>query len=56
VASLGCVTLLFMLRRLQRHKAAARDTGHLLHWSAWRRRHQRTARACHDQRQAACSP
>jgi hypothetical protein len=34
----------------------ARDTGHLLHWSAWRRRHQHTARACHYQRQAARSP
>ena len=26
---------------------------HRLRWSAWRRRHQHTARACHYQRQAA---
>jgi hypothetical protein len=27
-----------------------------LRWSAWRRRHQHTARACHYQRQAASNP
>ena len=34
----------------------ARDACHLLHWSAWRRRHQHTARTCHYQRQAARDP
>jgi hypothetical protein len=29
---------------------------HRLRWSAWRRRHQHTARACHYQRQAADDP
>jgi SRSO17 transposase len=29
------------------------DTSHRLRWSAWRRRHQHRARACHYQRQAA---
>ena len=29
---------------------------HRLRWSAWRRRHQHTARACHCQRQAAEDP
>jgi len=29
----------------------AKDTGHLLHWSAWRRRHQHHARRCHYLRQ-----
>ena len=29
---------------------------HRLHWSAWRRQHQHTARACHYQRQAARDP
>jgi SRSO17 transposase len=31
-------------------------TRHLLRWSAWRRRHQHTARACHYQRQAGQDP
>ena len=30
----------------------ARDAWHRLRWSAWRRRHQHRARACHYQRQA----
>ena len=30
----------------------ARDTGHHLRWSAWRRRHQHRAKTCHYQRQA----
>jgi hypothetical protein len=34
----------------------AGGTGHLLRWSAWRRRHQHTARACHYQRQADQDP
>ena len=29
---------------------------HRLRWSAWRRHHQHTARACHYQRQAAADP
>jgi SRSO17 transposase len=32
------------------------DAGHRLHWSAWRRRHQHTARTCHYRRQAAHDP
>jgi SRSO17 transposase len=31
-------------------------TRHRLRWSAWRRHHQHTARACHYQRQAAADP
>ena len=31
-------------------------TGHRLRWSAWRRRHQHTARTCHCQRQAERDP
>jgi SRSO17 transposase len=31
----------------------ARDTRHRLRWSAWRRRHQHRAKACHYQRQAS---
>jgi len=34
----------------------ARGTRHRLHWPAWRRRHQHTARTCHYQRQAARDP
>ena len=34
----------------------ARDAPSRLNWSAWRRRHQYTARACHYQRQAARDP
>jgi hypothetical protein len=34
----------------------ARDTRHRLRWSAWRRRHQHTARTSHYQRQAARDP
>src|SRR5699024_5771387 len=30
--------------------------GHRLRWSAWRRRHQARARACHYRRQAARDP
>jgi adenylate kinase family enzyme len=30
--------------------------GYRLSWSAWRRRHQRTAQACHYRRQAARDP
>jgi SRSO17 transposase len=33
--------------------AAAHDAQYRLRWSAWRRRHQHRARACHYQRQAA---
>jgi SRSO17 transposase len=33
-----------------------RDARHLLRWSAWRRRHQHTAQACHYQHQAAHDP
>ncbi|MFP8903328.1 IS701 family transposase [Streptomyces atacamensis] len=29
-----------------------RDTAHILHWTAWRRRHQATAQACHQRRHA----
>ena len=36
------------------HPAAG--TSHRLRWSAWRRRHQHTARACHYQHQAAQDP
>jgi hypothetical protein len=32
------------------------DIQYRLRWSAWRRRHQRTAQACHYQRQAAHDP
>jgi transposase len=32
--------------------APARDIGHRLHWSVWRRRHQARARTCHYRRQA----
>jgi hypothetical protein len=31
-------------------------TRHRLQWSAWRRRHQDRARACHYRRQAASDP
>jgi SRSO17 transposase len=34
----------------------ARDPCHLTCWSAWRRHHQHTARACHYQRQACDDP
>ena len=34
----------------------ADDTRHRLHWSAWRRRHQHRAQACHYQRQATQDP
>ena len=34
----------------------ARDARHLLRWSAWRRRHQHRAKACHYQRQATSDP
>jgi hypothetical protein len=34
----------------------AGGTGYRLRWSAWRRRHQHTARTCHHQRQAARDP
>ena len=34
----------------------ARDAAYWLRWSAWRRRHQHTARACHYRRQAAQDP
>jgi SRSO17 transposase len=34
----------------------AGDLGHRLRWSAWRRRHQARARACHYRRQAAWQP
>jgi len=30
-----------------------RNSPHLLHWSAWRRRHQHRAKTSHYQRQAA---
>ena len=32
------------------------DICYRLRWSAWRRRHQRTAQPCHYQRQAAHDP
>jgi hypothetical protein len=32
--------------------ARVTDTGHWLRWSAWRRRHQARARACHYRQQA----
>jgi hypothetical protein len=32
--------------------ARVTDTSHRLRWSAWRRRHQARARACHYRRQA----
>jgi len=32
------------------------DARHRMRWSAWRRRHQHTARACHYRRQAAHDP
>jgi hypothetical protein len=31
-------------------------TAHVLHWSAWRRRHQAHARACHRAHNAAIRP
>jgi len=34
----------------------ARDPGHRLHWSTWRRRQQHTAQTCHYLRQAARDP
>jgi hypothetical protein len=34
----------------------AGGTRYRLSWSAWRRRHQRTAQACHYRRQAARDP
>ena len=34
----------------------ARDIGHRLRWSLWRRRHQARARTCHYRRQAAWQP
>lgn len=34
----------------------AGSTRYRLSWSAWRRRHQRTAQACHYRRQAARGP
>jgi len=34
----------------------ARDLGHRLRWSLWRRRHQARARTCHYRRQAAWQP
>jgi hypothetical protein len=34
----------------------ARDTGHRLRWSIWRRHHQHTARTSHYRRQAARDP
>jgi len=33
-----------------------RDARGRLRWSAWRRRHQHTAQACHYRRQAARDP
>ena len=35
------------------HNPSAR---HRMHWSTWRRRHQRTALTCHYQRQASDDP
>jgi hypothetical protein len=32
------------------------DAGHRMRWSAWRRRHQHTARTCRYRRQAAHDP
>ncbi|GEC05292.1 hypothetical protein SSP24_29470 [Streptomyces spinoverrucosus] len=34
----------------------AMTTARLLHWSAWRRRHQATARRCHYRRRSADEP
>ena len=34
----------------------AHDLQHRIHWSLWRRRHERRALACHYQRHAARNP
>lgn len=43
---LTCHELLRLLRLLML-PAPRRDADHILHWSAWRRRHQHRAQACH---------
>jgi hypothetical protein len=47
------MTCLSMNEIRRMHAALCRPAhppGHYLHWSAWRRRHQATARRCHYQR------
>jgi hypothetical protein len=46
---LTCPELLRLLRALAL-PAPVRDRDHVLHWSVWRRCHQATATACHQQR------
>ena len=43
---ISCHELLRLLRQLILSKPV-RDLAHVLHWSAWRRRHQHRARTCH---------
>ncbi|MBC9730898.1 IS701 family transposase [Streptomyces sp. TRM68367] len=46
---LTCPELIRLLRALSL-PPPARDRDHVLHWTAWRRRHQAIATACHQQR------
>ena len=50
----GQVMTCLTMNEIRRMHAAlcrpAHPTGHYLHWSAWRRRHQATARRCHCRR------
>jgi hypothetical protein len=46
---LTCPELVRLLRALVL-PAPVRDRDHVLHWIAWRRRHQAHATACHQQR------
>ncbi|MDQ0765460.1 SRSO17 transposase [Streptomyces canus] len=46
---LTCPELIRLLRALTL-PAPVRDRDHVLHWTAWRRRHQAVATACHQQR------
>ncbi|WP_327575945.1 IS701 family transposase [Streptomyces sp. NBC_00145] len=46
---LTCPELIRLLRALAL-PPPVRDRDHVLHWTAWRRRHQAVARACHQQR------
>lgn len=46
---LTCPELIRLLRALVL-PLPVRDRDHILRWTAWRRRHQATAQACHQQR------
>jgi hypothetical protein len=50
LVSLTCNELQHLLAALVARPAG--DLGHRLRWSAWRRRHQTRARACHYLRRA----